>query len=239
MVFLFSAAAVAAAVALWRTLKPAYPAALAAVITLLAGVDLVRWGLNGFLDPLAVLIALIGIGLLQRDRQGSAFLLLAIAMSLHFRLWYLIPVAVGAALAHRRIDLRAGAATAILGVSALPLVVLWPHLDALPASPGFYPNPLYGEALAAVFAAGLICLVSVMERRTVPALAVSVAALMFLFNPQWQPWYAIAFLPLLPLVRTGPAQAALTIGWIQLALLTPQGLELSKLFRYLGEALRI
>lgn len=239
MVVLFGAAAIAAAVALWRTLRPAYPPALAGVATALGGIELLRWGLNGFFDPLAVLVALGGILLLQRGRPGPAALVLALSLSLHYRLWYLVPVAVAAAIAHRRFDLRSGIASAVLGLSALPLIPLGSFLADLPVTAGFSPNPLYGELAVAIVAAALMVLLAVSERRVVPVLATAAASVMILFNPQWQPWYAIAFLPLLPLVRTIPAQAALTVGWVQLALLSPQALELPALFRWLGEGLGI
>jgi hypothetical protein len=127
--------------------------------------------------------------------------------------------------------------SAVLGVSALPVLFLWPYLDDLPEAPGFAPNVLYGELTAALIAAALISVVAVAERSLVPALATAAASMMILFNPQWQPWYAIVFLPLLPLVRTMPAQVALSVAWVQLALFDPQALELTTVFRSLGEAL--
>jgi len=239
MVAMFGAGAIAAAVALWLALRRVYPLALAGVVTALAGIELIHWGLNGFFDPLAVFTALGGILLLQRGRPGPAVLVLALSLSLHYRLWYLVPVAAAAAISHRRFDLRTGIASAVLGLSALPLLPLGSFLRDLPVTAGFSPNPLYGELLAAVAAAAVMVLVAVSERSVVAVLATAAATVMILFNPQWQPWYAIAFLPLLPLVRSIPAQAALTVAWVQLALLSPEALELPALLRLLGEGLGI
>lgn len=237
MVALFGAAGVAAAVLLWRALQPAWPRALALLVVAVAGLELVRWGLNGFFDPLAVAVALAGIIALGRGRDGRALLLLAIACGLHYRLWFLGPLVLLAAWRHRRLDGATAVAGVVLATSAVVLVWLRPALAALPQAAEFVPNPLQPTTVPLLLGAILVATVWLTERDLVTTAVTALAVATAVLTPQWQSWYQLAYLPLLALPRSPQGQAALTAAWLALALQGPGALDVVAIARQLVASL--
>ena len=235
-VALFGAAGVWAALLLWRALEPAYPRALALVVVVLAAVELVKWGLDGFFDTAAVGCALAGIVALQRGRDRNALLWLALAFGLHFRLWYLAPVLVLAAVRHRRFDVASGIAALLLVASAVTAVWLRPALVALPDAAEFVPNPLQPALLPLLLGVALAGVVWFSERDLVVTATTVLAVATAVLTPQWQSWYPLAYLPLLALPRTATGQGALVAAWVALALQGPGALDVVATVRQLVAA---
>ena len=247
LVVLFAIGAAAAVVLLRAALHGRWPPALAWVAVVLAGVDLLRWSLDGFFDAVAVAVALAGVGLVRRGRSGPALAVLAAALSLHLRLWYLLPVVAAAAVRHRRVDRWSVVAVVVLGVSALTALLLLPSFAALPDAAEFQPNPLRGSPAAWVLAVGCTAVVAVAERRAGPsdddvgwpvaAATTGLALALLLANPQWQAWYPLALVPALPVLRAPGSQAAILLAYVQLTLVVPGAAGALVLLRHLGAAL--
>jgi hypothetical protein len=224
MVMVLGAAAVLASLQLLRTLRLLYEPTLAQVLAVLGTILFVTWGLDGFIDPLAAGLALLGIWWAERGLPGRGLVALVCALSLQFRLWYLWPIALAVAVRHRR-EIRRWQLL-VCGVLALASLVAFAlsvrfvsHLDTIP---GIEPNRLvltHGLTLenGIGFAAGCIVAGIVMycEDRLEAAVAFVLALVLLFFVDQWQAWYPVLLVPVLATVRTRPAQVAVTLAVVE------------------------
>jgi hypothetical protein len=223
MVMTFGAAAVLASFQLHRALRLAYEPVLAAVLTFLGAILFVTWGLDGFVDPLAAGLALTGIVWARRNLPGRGLVALAVALSLQYRLWYLWPFVIALAV-ERRSEIRRwqlGLTAAVAASSTVAFALSVPFLSRLRDLPQFQPNALavtHGMNLeqGLAFAAGVL-VISLTGRydRLVTASCVGLAFVLIFFVDQWQAWYPILFLPLLPVVRARPAQIAVLAAFVE------------------------
>lgn len=231
MVMTLGAAAVLASYQLYRTLRQTYEPVLTGVLTFLGAVLFVTWGLDGFIDPLAAGLALAGIYWYRRELPGRALVALALALWLQYRLWYLWPLIIAIGIERRREIHRwqFGLTTFIAAISAVTFALSAPFLSHLDTVAGFHPNQLavtqgfqidrmtveQGTAFAA---AVLVIAVTLMTDRLEAAACVGLGFVLIFFVDQWQAWYPILFVPLLAVVRSRPAQIALTLTFIQVTL---------------------
>lgn len=108
----------------------------------LAWVEVGKWTLGGFYDPVSVAVLFLGIWLLAQDRGLDALLALSAAVFLHYRaLWYLPLFFVTAREILKNREWKAAgtvgyvklaAAAAMLGVSAYAFALIYPALNQLP-----------------------------------------------------------------------------------------------------------
>ncbi len=223
MVMVLGAAAVLASFQLHRTLRATYEPALAAILTFLGTILFVTWGLDGFIDPLAAGLALAGIYWSRQGRPGRGLVTLALGLSLQYRLWYLWPLALGIAYTGRHEIRRwqlllTGATGAVSTVTFALSVRFVSHFDHVP---GIGPNALavthgvnleQGTALAA---GAVVIAITYWYDRFVAAACVTLALTLIFFVDQWEAWYPVMFLPLFAVVRSRPAQVAVTLGLIE------------------------
>ncbi|MBK8203644.1 MAG: hypothetical protein IPK68_15410 [Bdellovibrionales bacterium] len=67
--------------------------AILAIFTILSGIELARWALNGMYDPLSVLLLLLSIKAYERSRFSRALVCYSLALFFHFRALWLAPLA--------------------------------------------------------------------------------------------------------------------------------------------------
>jgi hypothetical protein len=228
MVMVLGAAAVVASYAFIRALRLLYEPTLAIVIGVVGTIIFVDWSLNGFVDPLAAGLAIAGIYWSERDAPGRGLLALCAGLSIHFRLWYLWPVAISIAVTHwraiRRWQLVTSGVLAASSVVALALAAPSAgKLGTIHVTDTNYlalKNGLNGErTIALVGAAVLLATVALSERRLTPLACVALAlGLVFGVN-QWEAWYPVLLMPLFLVVRTRWAQAALVFAFLQLVVI--------------------
>lgn len=229
MVMLLGAAAVVAAFAFVRALRLHYGPPLALLLGALGTIVFVHWALDGFVDPLAAGLAIAGIYWSERGSPGRALLALCAALSIHFRLWYLWPVAVAIVYRHRR-EIRPwqlATAAVLTASSLLAFALAFPSRGKLGTIDPNYlalKHGMNGERWIALAAAALLLLiVALSERRMTPFACVGLA-LGFVFGVNsWDAWYPILLLPLFLVVRTRWAQAALVFSFLALVVI-PNGL---------------
>jgi hypothetical protein len=223
MVMTLGAAGVLAAFQLRRTLRLSYDPILGAILTFLGAVLFVHWGLDGFIDPLAAGLALLGIYWLRRDEPGRALLALTVALSLHYRLWYLWPLVLALAI-ERRHEIRRWqlAGAAVIGVASIVAFLLsFPYEGNFHTNPAINPNGLsitHGVSLeqwVAVAGGCVVVVVTAFFDRIEAALTVTLAFVMLFAVDEWEAWYPVLLLPLLAVVRTRPAQIAVTLAFLQ------------------------
>jgi hypothetical protein len=228
IVMLLGAAAVVAAFAFVRALHLHYEPALALLLGAIGAIVFVDWGLNGFVDPLAAGLAIVGIYWSERGSPGRGLLALCAGLSIHFRLWYLWPVAVAIAVRYRReIRLWQFATVGVLaGASFWAFVLAFPSRGKL-VSVGVtdrnslaLQNGVNGErAIAIACAALLLLIVALSERRLTPLLCVGLALPLVFGINEWEAWYTVLLMPLFLVVRTRWAQAALVFALLQLVVI--------------------
>jgi hypothetical protein len=228
MVMMLGAAAVLAAWMFFRTLELVYEPVLAIVLGVIGLIIFVNWALNGFIDPLAAGVAITGIYLAERGRPGEGLVVLCGALCIHFRLWYLWPFAIALAVRHWRAirPWQWAVAGVFTASSVLAFALAFPSrgkLGSISATDSNYlalKNGMNGERwVALVGAAILLITVALSERRLTPVACVALAlGLVFGVN-QWEAWYPALMLPLLLVVRTRWAQAALVFGFLQVVII--------------------
>ncbi|MHB8420777.1 MAG: hypothetical protein ACYDCL_22105 [Myxococcales bacterium] len=108
--------------------------------------EVLKWTLSGFYDPIAVCAIFVAVWQLRRGRGTDAILALSVALFLHFRaLWYLPLFFTAGWTALRNREWNAGRARALaklaasallLGVSLYAFALLYPGLEALPHNSG-------------------------------------------------------------------------------------------------------
>jgi hypothetical protein len=224
MVMILGAAAVLAAGQLSRTLRQTYEPSLAVVLTFLGAVLFVTWGLNGFIDPLASGLALLGIYWARQAAYGRGLVALSVALSLQFRLWYLWPFVLGFAWRNRRAIARwqvvVSATLAVVSLVAFALAV--PYVRKLGTIPGIEPNYLAltngittERAVAFVLGIAVAAIVFVTEKRPEVAACVVLVLVLIFFVEQWQAWYPVLLIPLIAILKSRVAQAAVTIAILE------------------------
>ena len=223
MVMVLGAGAVLASAQLVRTLRLHYDPGIAAIVAFLGTVVFLRVGLDGFLDATAAGLALAGIYWAERGPPGRALVALVLALSLHYRLWYLWPFVLAFALRHRRDVARwqLGAAAVVAAASGITFGLSVPFVAKFHQIPHITPNPLvlsHGvhAPQAAALAGGCVLLALTLrfEGRTVAG-CVALALLLVFAVDQWEPWYPALFVPLLALVRARVVQVAATLAFIE------------------------
>lgn len=232
MIELLGVGGVGATWLLYRLVRESYRPMLGGLVVLLAAILYVFWGLNGFFDSIAVAAALYGIRAYRRENDGTALLALVIALSLHYRLWYLGPIAlvvfVRYAQAQRGVvDWRLAVAGVLGGGSIISFILTIPGLITLSESSHLNENPITPTTgvtpeILVVFAGSVVLLAILYRYETDPtalvALTLAVASV-FVFT-QWSPWYPVLLTPALVLAEKRLSQVALVAGfyWVTLHL---------------------
>jgi hypothetical protein len=231
MIMLFGVGGVVGAWLLYRTLSESYEPALLGVVLLIVTPMYVFWGLNGFFDTFAVMLALYGVRAYRHDTDGTALVALVGALSLHYRLWYLGPLAVVVAVRYWQaqnwgIDWRLGFAGVLGGGSLASFFLTIPGLLALSKSPRFHANPIAVTTgvtpRTLVALGGAVALLAVVYRdESDPAAVASLAlAVVSIFTlTQWFPWYPVLLTPTLALADRRLSHVALVVGFCLLTLL--------------------
>ena len=223
MVMLLGVGAALASFQLVRTLRLAYEPTLAAILGFLGTILFLTAGLDGFIDPLAAGLALLGIYWAEGGRPGRALLALVLGLSLQYRLWYLWPLVLVLVVERRREITRwqlaaAGVVAAASGVTfglSVPFVAKFHHI------PRITPNALaithsVNAAQAAALVAGAIVLgIVLLHEGPWRGACVALALLLVFAVDQWEVWYPVLFVPLLVVVRTRPAQIAVTLAFVE------------------------
>ena len=223
MVMVLGVAGVLASFQLRRTLRLSHEPVLAAILTFFGTILFVSWGLNGFIDSLAAGLALLGIHWAQRRMMGRGLVALTLALSLQYRLWYLWPFVIALAVQRRR-EIRPWqlGCTALVGlVSSFTFGLSVQAEGNFHEIPGIGPNALavtHGVSIVqwvALIAGVLVVGITYLYDRFVAAVCVSLALVLIFFVDQWEPWYPVLLVPLLPIVRKRPAQVAVTLAFVE------------------------
>jgi hypothetical protein len=227
------AVAVFAAFQLVRTLRLFYEPTLTIVLGAIGSVLFVTWAVDGFVDPLVAGLALLGIYWAERDAPGRGLLALSAALSIHFRLWYLWPLAIAIAVRERRRIARWQLVTAVaLGVVSLAAFLLAipavSKLGRVPQSEQNYlalRHGLNGERAIAIVGAVLgLVVVYLAERRWTPVACVALAMTIIFGVNQWEAWYTIMLFPLFLVVRRPWSQAIVMLGFLEVTIILGSGL---------------
>ena len=165
----------------------------------------VRWALCGFYDVVAVAALFCALRHALDERPAHAFGAWSIALFLHFRALWLLPMAV--VLAHRALR-RGSAIDRLIVLATLPLVsasmiafaAVFPHLGSFPES-----NPVFigtvGSHIACFVAwSSALALVAgwlAKSGRWLTAATLVWQAVMLGRTPQMQAWHALFLLPML------------------------------------------
>jgi hypothetical protein len=210
---------------LYRGVNESYPSVLIGSVLVLAGPLSVFWGLNGFFDTIATALALYGVVAYRQENHGTALLALVGALSLHYRLWYLGPLALLTAIRYAQaqewvLDWRLGIAGMLGGASLVSFVLTIPGLMTLSESSMLNENPMtvttgVTPAILGALGGGLILLVIIYRYEPNPEtlITVALAVVMVFILTQWSPWYSVVLIPTLALVERRPSQAALVAGF--------------------------
>jgi hypothetical protein len=231
MIMLFGIGGVVGSWLLYQTLSESYEPVLLTVVMLMVAPSYVFWGLNGFFDTIAVVLALYGVRAYRRDNDGTAMLALVGALSLHYRLWYLGPLALVVAARYWRsqngiIDWRL-TFVGVLGAGSLASFFLTiPGLVALAESPRFHENPIAlmtGMTPKTLLALGgaIVVLAVVYRYESDPAAIVTLTlAVISVFTlTQWFPWYLVLLTPTFALTDCRPSHITLVGGFYLLTFL--------------------
>jgi hypothetical protein len=230
MVMLFGVCGVVASWLLYRTLSESYRPVLLGAVLVIAVPSYVFWGLNGFFDTVAVVLALVGVRAYRHRNDGTAMVALVCALSLHYRLWYLGPLAVVAAARYWRtngvVDRQLGL-VGVLGAGSLASFFLTvPGLLALTESPLFHENPIALTAgtppktlLALGSAVVVLAVVYRYESDPTALVTLTLAAASVFTVTQWLPWYPVLLTPTLALADRRQSHVALVIGFYLLTFL--------------------
>jgi len=204
MVMLLGVGAALASFQLVRTLRLAYEPTLAAILGFLGTILFLTAGLDGFIDPLAAGLALLG-------------------LSLQYRLWYLWPLVLVLVVEHRREIARwqLAAAAVVAAASGVTFGLSVPSVAKFHDIPRITPNALaithsVNAAQAAALVAGAIVLgIVLLHEGPWRGACVALALLLVFAVDQWEVWYPVLFVPLLVVVRTRPGQVAVTLAFVE------------------------
>jgi hypothetical protein len=223
MVMVLGTAGALASFQLHRTLRLSYEPVLAAILTVLGSILFVTWGLNGFIDPLAAGLALLGIWWVQRERPGLGLGALTLALWLQYRLWYLWPLVIALAIQRRR-EIRWWQLSSTIAIGFVSAFTFGLSLHAegnFHEIPGIGPNALAvthgvsGVQLVGLAAGALVVGITYHYDSFVAAACVTLALALIFFVDQWEPWYPVLLVPLLAIVRRRPAQLAVCLMFVQ------------------------
>jgi hypothetical protein len=226
MIIALGMAGVFASVQLSRTLRLSHEPVLAGILTVFGATLFIHWGLNGFIDSLAAGLALTGLYWMQRNLPGRALLAFTVGLSLQYRLWWLWPLVIALAW-EKRSEIRRWqfVTAASIGLASLFAFALsLPFEIYFRDTPGINPNPLsvaHGVNMVqgiAVAGGVIVLAVAVYYERGAVAACVGLALALVFFVDQWEQWYAVVLFPLLAVVRTRPAQIAVTVLLLQVTL---------------------
>lgn len=225
LVAAFTGAGALATALLYRTLP--YPPGLAALATALAAMPYLFWGLNGFFDTVAVAIALVGVAAYRRADARPALFALVGALSMHYRLWYLGPLALAAAYRYwreRGVDGGFVAAGLLGGLSLASFALTLPAAARLSETDMFTENPVALTTgvtpetwVALAGAAALLGVLYTRERDPVALAALTLAVASVFALSQWVAWYPILLTPALALADRRASQVALVVGFLQVS----------------------
>jgi hypothetical protein len=223
MVMVLGMGGVLASLQLRRTLRLTYDPTLAAILTFVGTLLFVTYGLNGFVDSTAAGLALAGLYHARRGPPGRGLMLLVLGLSLQYRLWYLWPLVLAHAFAHRREIARWELAVAGLvgAVSAATFGLSAPFVAKFHRIPEITPNALavtHGVNVdqgAGLVAAAVVLAIALRFDGVVVAACVALALVLVFCVDQWEAWYPVLFVPLLAVVRARPAQVAVTLAFVE------------------------
>jgi hypothetical protein len=241
MVMVLGVSAALASFQLVRTLRLSYEPALAAILGFLGAVLFLTAGLDGFVDPLAAGLALLGIYWIERGQAGRALLALVLALSLQYRLWYLWPLVLALAVERRREIARWQLAVAgsVAALSSITFALSVPFVAKFHDIPRIRPNPLavtHGVTFvqsAALVAAALVLGIAFRYEGLARAACIALTLLLVFAVDQWEVWYPVLFVPLLALMRSRPAQVAVTLAFLEATFYLggfPNVLQLARLY---------
>jgi hypothetical protein len=223
MVMLLGVAALFAAFQLRRTLKLSYEPVLAAVLTILGSILFLTWGLDGFIDPLAAGLALAGIYWIRQDLPGRGIVLLALGLSLQYRLWYLWPLVLVVAVRRwRAIERWQLALTCFIAtISTVTFAMSVSFVTRFHDISGIQPNALavtHGvntEQGIALVAGAIVVAIAFLNEPPEVAACVLLGFLLIFFVDQWEAWYPVLFVPLLAVIQSRLAQIAVTLVFLE------------------------
>jgi hypothetical protein len=223
MVMVLGAGAVLASAQLVRTVRLHYDRSLAVVVAFLGTVVFLRVGLDGFIDATAAGLVLAGIYWAERGPPGRALIALVLALSLHYRLWYLWPFVLAFALRHRRELARwqLAVAAAVAAASGITFGLSVPFVAKFHQIPHITPNPLvlshgiHAPQAAALAAGCLLLALALRYEGAAVAGCVALALVLVFAVDQWEPWYPALFVPLFALLRGRAAQVASTLAFVE------------------------
>jgi hypothetical protein len=223
MVMLLGIGGVLASVQLVRTLRLSYDPTLAAILGFIGTLLFVTYGLNGFVDSTAAGLALAGMYHARRGPPGRALLLLVLGLSLQYRLWYLWPLVLTHAYAHRREIARGelalaglvGALSAATFALSVPFVAKFHHIPEITPNALAVTHGLNVDRGAALVAAAIVLLIALRFEGVIGAACVALALVLVFCVDQWEAWYPVLFVPLLAVVRARAAQVAVTLAFVE------------------------
>lgn len=204
-----------------------------AVVAVFVATAFVHWGLNGFYDPIVAGLAVWAVDRYRRDDTPTAVVLFTVALSLHYRLWYLAPLAVAAAWKlYRRHgwNWRLTAAVVVGGISLATFTTTRSAYLTLSGGEGasladrlgsWTPYALVGF----VVVAGIVWW---FDRSVLAATLVLLAGVVAFTAAQFADWYPILFTPLFAVVTDSRSRNVLFVGWLHLGF--PNLLDLGDLF---------
>src|SRR5207248_5668702 len=164
LVMVLGVGAALASFQLFRTLRLAYEPPLAAILGFLGTILFLTAGLDGFIDPLAAGLALLGLYWAEGGRPGRALLALVLGLSLQYRLWYLWPLVLVLVVERRREITRwqlaaAGIVAALSGVTfglSVPFVAKFHHIPHITPNALAITHGVNAAQAAALVAGGIV-----------------------------------------------------------------------------------
>ena len=177
--------------------------------------ELLHWSLNGFYDPVFVLLGLLSVRSLREGRPERAFLLFGLALFVHYRALYLGLVGL-VALAEVLPRLRAERALrapvvvglVLIAIAVTTLVAGVSHSGAIPNSNRLAldragPTP---RMLAVFLLTATLAVVLWRRRQLLAAATLALCFAVLLMTRQTQSWHVLAFVPVLVLPGTWPRE---------------------------------
>jgi len=214
----FVVGATGAAVYAWNASQMG--ADLSAIATGLTFLVAIYWAYNGFFDTIVLAVSLAGIWKYVEEEYRLATILLVSGCSLHFRVWYLGPLALVALYRwHQSAGITVGniLVTMYGAISAATGILVYQNISTVEGQAEFSGNQfaLLTGAEARFLYIGLVLLLAFVAIQTESdygvLAALGLGGVSLLLLPQWETWYAVLYLPVIFLPESREMQLG-TVG---------------------------
>jgi hypothetical protein len=190
----------------WRSLTP--------LVIPIVYFGIVPASVVGFYDPVSIACVCLAIARMRKDRPIGAVMWLSLAVFLHLRASWYVPLGLTCLLqlrspAHRselatpRGKLALAVAMLSLGLATVMLTRIAPYLSRFPGTNNamFFREPLASASLDLVFLVGIVALILAREHQWLLLVTIAWQTVVVGTTYQVQSWHGMFFIPLLALAR--------------------------------------